>query len=496
MNNNKYRRILDTLNLDKDVVSMISRLLERTDFGDDKVLITPIGEDVGPENILSGWDKIYNSKKLALDIQLQDIEDSQRSKYGPRSIAVPWYERKGGVEAYYSTDEGKIVQPLDNLGNRLRPLSIPKAAQYLKNTTNSGLPFYQKKGKVKDLAVSQLNTLLQRRDPCVLFTRTQEGNKTRTVWGYPIADTILEMSYYRPLLEYQSRLDWRSSVTTPSNVDNKVVLLMNQARGNGQSLVSIDFSAYDASIKRRLIESAFIYIKSAFQKSDHATLDYIKERMITIGLITPDGIKIGDHGVPSGSTFTNEVDSIVQYLIAREFTNEELKNEQIQGDDGIYATNYPEELLDHFRSYGLNVNDTKSYTSKEFCVFLQKYYSYRYIDEGIVGGIYPTYRALGKLIYPERFIDFKEELSGKDYFAIRTLSILENCKYHPLFRDLVEYVMSTDKYSLIPSDQGIRGYVKLREMQDGKDINFEKHTYGDSTSIKDFETYKLVKKLM
>jgi len=174
MNNNKYRRILDTLNLDKDVVSMISRLLERTDFGDDKVLITPIGEDVGPENILSGWDKIYNSKKLALDIQLQDIEDSQRSKYGPRSIAVPWYERKGGVEAYYSTDEGKIIQPLDNLGNRLRPLSIPKAAQYLKNTTNSGLPFYQKKGKVKDLAVSQLNTLLQRRDPCVLFTRTQD----------------------------------------------------------------------------------------------------------------------------------------------------------------------------------------------------------------------------------------------------------------------------------------------------------------------------------
>nr|QUS52696.1 RNA-dependent RNA polymerase [Mute swan feces associated picobirnavirus 3] len=493
--NNKYRRFLDTLNLDKDVVSQISRLLERVDFGEDKKLITPVGEDVGPENILSQWDEIYNSKLHLIDVPLQGLELSNRSKYGPRSIAVPWVDRKDAVLDYFSPDNTKEIRHRSNLGNRLRPLSVPNASKYLKNTTNSGLPFYQKKGRVKEETVSKLNALLQRRDPCVMFTRTQEGMKTRTVWGYPIADTLLEMQYYRPLLEYQSRQDWRSSVTTPSNVDNKVIKLMNQARANDQYLVSIDFSAYDASIKRRLIESAFVYIKSAFQQSNHEVLDYIKERMITIGLITPDGILTGDHGVPSGSTFTNEVDSIVQYLIAREFTYEDLQNEQIQGDDGIYSTSYPEELLDHFRSYGLNVNDSKSYTSKEFCVFLQKYYSYDYIDEGIVGGIYPTYRALSKLVYPERFTDFKEELSGKDYFAIRTLSILENCKYHPLFRDLVEFVMSLDKFSLIPSDQGIRGYVKLREIQDGKDVNFEKHTYGDSTSIKDFETYKLVKEL-
>jgi hypothetical protein len=494
--NNNYRRFLDTLNLDKDVVSQISRLLERADFGEDKQLITPVGEDIGPENILSRWDEIYNSKSQSLDIQLQGLEDSQRSKYGPRSIAVPWIDRKDAVLSYFSPDETKEIRYSGDLGNRLRPLSVPNASKYLKNSTNSGLPFYKRKGSVKSDAVSKLKALLDRKDPCVMFTRTQEGMKTRTVWGYPIADTLLEMQYYRPLLEYQSRLDWRSSVTTPSNVDNKVVKLMNQARANNRFLVSIDFSAYDASIKRRLIESSFDYIKSAFQKKDHGVLDYIKERMITIGLITPDGIMIGDHGVPSGSTFTNEVDSIVQYLIAREFTYEDLEDEQIQGDDGIYSTSYPSELLDHFRSYGLNVNDSKSYTSKEFCIFLQKYYSYRYIDEGIVGGIYPTYRALSKLVYPERFVDFKEELSGKDYFAIRSLSILENCKYHPLFRDLVEFVVSIDKYSLIPSDQGIRGYVKLREIQDGKDINFEKHTYGDSTSIKDFETYKIVKELM
>jgi hypothetical protein len=47
--------------------------------------------------------------------------------------------------------------------------------------------------------------------------------------------------------------------------------------------------------------------------------DYIAWRFGNIGLITPDGVKDGPHGVPSGSTFTLEVNSIAQILIAKEF---------------------------------------------------------------------------------------------------------------------------------------------------------------------------------
>jgi hypothetical protein len=492
---NNFRKMLEPLNLTEEAVQSLSRLLAKTVSGSNEVLLSPIANETSPEKILSDWDKIFSSKQSELDVELLNLEESNRSKYGPRSIAVPWDERRDSVYDYYGSSSAKSIEYIPNLGNRLRPLSVAKGAEYLKNSTNSGLPFVKRKGKVKDQVVSELDTLLNRKDPCVLFTRTQEGSKTRTVWGYPIADTLLEMTYYRPILEYQSRQDWRSSVTTPANVDANVIKAMKHASANDLYLVSIDFSAYDASIKRSLIEPAFDYFRSLFQRSFHDDLNYIMERMITIGIVSPDGILSGDHGVPSGSTFTNEVDSVVQYLISREFTYEDLEYIQIQGDDGIYASADPERLLDHFRSYGLNVNDGKSFTSKEFCVFLQKYYSHNYINRGIIGGIYPTYRALGRLVYPERFVDFKEDLSGKDYFAIRSLSILENCKYHPLFRDLVQYVMSLDKYTLIPSDEGIRGYVKLREMQDGKDVNFSSHSYGDSTSIKDFEAYKLVKEL-
>jgi hypothetical protein len=491
----QYRKVLDQLNLSSDAELRLSRILDKTVAGNSDVIITPIGKAHNPDEILSRWDKIFESKRDLFDDGLLAFELNNRSKYGPRSIAKPWVDRKASLYDSFAPDENKITLPGVELGNRLRPLSKENAMKYLKNKTSSGLPFLTKKDKVKPTLLQDYGMLLERKDPCVLFTRTQEGNKTRNVWGYPIADTLNEMCYYRPLLDYQSQLSWRSSITLPEKVDASVISLMKQAKAEDKFLVSIDFSSYDNTIRRTLMEGAFNYIKSLFQSSYHEEIDYIKERMISIGIVTPDGVLDGDHGVPSGSTFTNEVDSIVQYLISLSYQAEQLELQQIQGDDGIYSCSNPDDLLAHFKSYGLNVNDDKSDSTKDYCLFLQKYYSHYYIDKGIVGGIYPTYRALVRLVYPERFIDFTEELSGKDYFAIRTLSILENCKNHPLYRDLVEFVMSLEKYSLIPSEEGLRGYVKFRERQDGEDVNFNVHQYGNSTSIKDFETYKLVKSM-
>jgi hypothetical protein len=490
-----YRSLLIPLNLTVDAENKMTRILERTASGNDTVLYSPIGQNLDPKDILDGWDKIFNSKLGVIDPGLLGFEGNNRSKYGPRSIAVPWVDRTASVYDSYEADGSIKTLNIPRLGNRLRPLSDENALRYLKNTTNSGLPYLMKKGKVKPYLLNDMESLLKRKDPCVLFTRTQEGKKTRNVWCYPIADTLLEMQFYRPILDYQSTLPWRSSITTPDRVDAAVVSIMRHAQAEDKFLVSIDFSAYDNSIKRTLIKASFDYFRSLFQEQYGEQLDYIMERMITIGLVTPDGILSGDHGVPSGSTFTNEVDSVVQYLISQDYDTERLDYIQVQGDDGLYACEDPDSLLNHFRSFKLNVNDDKSDTNKDYCLFLQKYYSYYYLDKGIVGGIYPTYRALNRLVYPERFIDFKEDLSGKDYFAIRTLSILENSKNHPLFRDFVEYVMSLDKYSLIPSDQGIAGYVRLRAKQDGEDINFSRHSYGNSTSIKDFASYKLVKSL-
>jgi hypothetical protein len=158
----------------------------------------------------------------------------------------------------------------------------------------------------KEEAVDNFDKLLTRVDPCMLFTRTQENKKTRSVWGYPIVDTLMELRYFIPLLSYSKKARHRSAVNGPEAVDRAMTDLILTAVKKDEHLVSIDFSAYDSSLKLGLQKHAFQYIKDVFQKTpeNEKWIDYIAWRFGTIGLITPDGVKDGPHGVPSGRHVT------------------------------------------------------------------------------------------------------------------------------------------------------------------------------------------------
>lgn len=272
--------------------------------------------------------------------------------------------------------------------------------------------------------------------------------------------------------------------------------LINSAGAN-RKLLSIDFSAYDSSLKYNLQKEAFEYIKDLFQPSCSDELAYIFERFNTIGLITPDGILSGSHGVPSGSTFTNEVDSICQYLIAKQFELDS-SDFDIQGDDGAYVLENPDLLMDYFSSFGLTVNKEKSYIAEDYLIYLQNLYHKEYtLRDGTIGGIYPTYRALNRILYLERFTDFeKTDILGKDYFSIRTISILENCKYSPLFTQLVKFVYSLDKYKLKYSQEGLNSYIKNMKAASGVAGVFKFRYEDDVAGISAFETVKLLKTLV
>lgn len=334
----RNRKFLYRLNLSKDAITKLSMNLMRIEAGSKDVFTNPILNDMSSEDVLSGWDKIFQSSNK-INKPLMELETSNRSKFGPRSIAIPWVERKESVDTYFGLSSlgNDLSAPVPIL-NRLRPLDIGTASLYLKNNSNSGLPFYMKKKNVKSSLLSEdiFRKLIARRDPCVLFTRTQENKKTRTVWGYPIADTLREMQFYRPVLDAQKRLGWRAALNTPEAVDRGVTDIINTALKQNLEILSIDFSAYDASVKSGLQKSAWSYIKQMYQSKYHSEIDDIADRFLTIGLITPDGIMSGPHGVPSGSTFTNEIDSIVQYLVAyrcRDILH--IDKCQIQGDDDL-----------------------------------------------------------------------------------------------------------------------------------------------------------------
>jgi hypothetical protein len=490
---------LSQLKITPQVSGLITRLLEGVLSGSDDIQTSPIGKDGRADGILIEWDKIYQSLLISNPVNstLQDIEDSNRIKYEPRSIAKPWIDRKADVQNYFDPEQTlATLEPQSPGAKRLRPMSLETAVTYLKNDTNSGLPFYMKKGKVKAIVLADFKQLLAQRNPCVMFTRTQEGGKTRTIWGFPIADTLNEMRYYQPLLAVQKKKEWRSAINTPHDTDLAITKLIDYAVNRGYHLVSIDFSAYDASVKGQLQKASFAYVKSYFQSQFDSDIDYIAERFGTIGLITPDGILDGFHGVPSGSTFTNEVDSIAQYLCAMS-AKLDLSHFQIQGDDGAYATDNPEKLYESFTSRGLTVNEAKSDIAYDYIIYLQNLYhnDYRGAD-GTIRGIYSCYRALTRIVYQERFDGFKDfGIEGKDYYAIRTLSILENCKHHPYFKEFVVFIHNADKYGLVPSQQSIDLYVKMQNVKAGA-VGLFKHQYGDDiTGIRKFESYKIVSKL-
>lgn len=424
------RKFLYSLDISDDAIMRVSLNLDRIETGQSDVLTSPIANERSTEDIFLGWDKIFQSGDKMNDV-LMDIELSNRSKYGPRSIAIPWSEREESVKSYFGYSEvGSDLEQEAPILNRLRPLDVKQAISFLKNTTSTGLPYMSKKRSVKaELEnINVFNELLARRDPCVLFTRTQEGKKTRTVWGYPVADTLQEMRFYRPVLNIQKRQSWRAALNTPVEIDRAMTNVLNKANSQDAQVLSIDFSSYDQTVKFGLQKSAFSYIKSMFQERYYNEIDEILERFSTIGLITPDGILSGFHGVPSGSTFTNEIDSISQYLVAKICRGINIDACRIQGDDGVYIVTDPVSVVRHFGTLGLEVNEGKSKVSSEYALYLQSLYHNDYRSkEGLVCGIYPTYRALSRIVFLERFDDFSEYgISGKDYFAIRTLSILEN----------------------------------------------------------------------
>jgi len=501
VNTFKFPGILE-LDLNQEQSMRVNTLLLNLKNGSNVIHSTPLLKQYGEKFIIDKWNKIFHNNKYKINKVLLDIEMEQLKKIGPRSIALKWDLRKDSIIDNFERHdrEYNIIDstPKGVELKSLNPLSLANSIDKLKNSTSSGLPFLTKKGKVKDFMFTEFETLLKRKDPALLFTRTQEQLKTRTVWGFPIADTINEMMYYSPLLNVQRQLSWRAALNTYDDIDRAVTKILKHAKSNDKTIVSIDFSAYDSSVSPKLQSDGFKYIKELYGDKYSDDIDYINERFTTIGLVTPDGVFHGKHGVPSGSVFTNEIDSIVQFLIAKQSGVIDPELTQIQGDDGIYSVNIKDvdRLFKEFSNAGLTVNKSKSVTNSDYCTYLQNLYHIDYENNGVVHGIYPIYRAINRLLYQERFANLDDMgISGSDYYSIRAISILEGCRYHPMFEELVNFVYKLDKYKLNPTVDGINKFTKMRINSTGQEGLIINRPGDTSKGINNFETVKILTNL-
>lgn len=488
--------------ISKDANTKLSNVINSTVVGSDKVIMSPVAERLSANDlILSTYMKFYESlSKDTWPQELLNLEEKQIDKIGPRSIQKPWSERRSATKLSFTPSKATASctpgkSPVNTRDvNRLRPVSQDSALKKIKKNTSSGLPLMMAKGDALNYTETYEGWW-----PAMLYTRTQEQGKTRDVWGISLNTIVVEQPFFLPVLDWMKKQPWLAALLGPEAVNDRMDTIIRSAIANGYKIVSTDFMSFDANTKGPARDCAWNDYKSLFQSSYHDRIDEIAYNFSNVGLVTPDGIYEGEHGTPSGSMNTTPIGSLSHANLLTSYGTIELDRSLILIDDCCLTLKDEDDVdnyLSHCETWGYETNRDKTFVSDTCAVFLQHLYHPEITFDGKIKGVYPISRAYNRLCYLERFNEFvKDGLSGKDFFAIRSLSILECTKYHPAFIDFVKFWISLEKYPLLPSDEAISAYIARVERTDGLEGLIKNKAGDDLTGIKQWEVYKLVKSL-
>lgn len=194
--------------------------------------------------------------------------------------------------------------------------------------------------------------------------------------------------------------------------------------------LSADFSSFDSSVDKRLIKMAFKVLRTHFvlNDSDQALWEKLEDEFINTKFLMPDGnIYQKSSGVPSGSYFTQLVDSIITATVmvwalqAMKFTGP-AEHLLVLGDDSLFGSDervnlkYISKLL---AKCGLELSVKKS---RDDCHFL--------------GGVWDKLEKredprliATKMLYPERFRVYPDLRGSASMDEVRRASRNVICQY-------------------------------------------------------------------
>ena len=209
-------------------------------------------------------------------------------------------------------------------GQKLEPLPLDeRLISTIKTGKSSGAPEFVKKGEafLKDLTRAKRVLKERGRKPyCVPWRRTQpgkDGPKVRLVWGYPQAVTLMEARFARPLIDrFVSQPSVMAFGLSDAGLGARLIPISNMG-----SRLSLDFSGFDSSIHDELISIAFSVMATHFRElneEERRCWQFIRGYFTNTPIAMPDGqLYVKRRGVPSGSYFTQIVDSIVNFLVVQ-----------------------------------------------------------------------------------------------------------------------------------------------------------------------------------
>lgn len=388
-----------------------------------------------------------------------------------REQGFTWVDEPEAVRSYY--DPTKLYEALDRYGPReapthewdaalesgfrmakkvfgcphpqLRLSTLRESAEIfaaLKPSKSAGLPSMMSKAEDYVYALdreAQVRLGKKAPNPCVAYKRTQANFKTRLVWGYPLEMTIMEARFARPLITQFRRQRTTMAFAMRKHVIGSIIEYNMNPKNVGGYVYALDYSKFDSSISARLIGKAFQILETWFSKEEREAMGW--EQIITYFVCTPIVMPDGNlytgkrHGVPSGSYFTQMIDSIVNTILIGAAANTlkfdlSWRNLLVLGDDSIFNCDRKIDLFilrNFFEKYGISLNVEKS---KSGALHFLGAYWVRCL---------PTEEPLAlatKMVFPETFRQYSKEAS-KRHQAIRLIlsyaaSYTEAWKFMPV----------------------------------------------------------------
>lgn len=498
-NNNAEKFIKEHLRIEhymeaytQDGFDRLKTYLGRVWKGQPKIYTAPFAKGQSMQRVLRDWMKTLVSIQESWP-SLFAFEEDLAKKVGPMSVQKPLSERFGDIEHYWTdillpskpiADEAiqSVIREMRSVG-ALRLRSEQDTVNLMKKSTNSGNPYHTKRRNVvqdtlpcstiTDDDGSVWGTVNSRNHAksmdidlvAEVGWRGQEGGpseedvKQRVVWMFPFSLNINELQVYQPLIEQCQKFNLVPAWVSMESVDKRITDLFD-TKASDDLVVCTDFSKFDQHFNPTMQNCAEAILNALLAKggpSQHWLRDVFRAKYnipLCFKATDTDHIHLidGPHGMASGSGGTNADETLthraLQYEAALLNGAKLNPNSQCLGDDGILS--YPgitvEDVVEAYQSHGQECNLDKQYASSQDCVYLRRWHHKDYRENGVCVGVYSTCRALGRLRFLERWMD--PEYWSPELVALRQLSIIENCKYHPLKEEFVKFCMKRDKFRL------------------------------------------------
>lgn len=432
-------------------------------------------EQQKPEQILANWKDqlLVLDKGDTYEKRVYQFDISSEEKWGPQGkiapigelldeVVLPTFEANSPTPKAFNTIEwdDSVFKVQTELGIRaLRPAMYQSVVDDMRARdtleSNSGWPLFtrRKKPEVVMASIRDAEDGKWKTYPAIALFRNYR-QKTRLVWMYPMSANLVEGSFFQP---FQSAIISKDHpFYSPWIGFERVRKVITDAYAQGKIVAASDFSSTDAHFQLSATLSILPLFTNAFQRRYSADIEASLRYMHQIPLvISTDEWVVGEHGVSSGSNWTNFVETLFDHTFSK-YVEMHLgfpRGLYAIGDDMAwvmprYNDRFSKDLEDLGKDVGQIIKAEKTTNDPDSVKTLQRLFQRGYNrPDGMCRGVYPTIRALNSLIFPEKF--HKPQDWSSDMFCARTYMILENCVDHPLFEQFVKYVVRGQK-DLIP----------------------------------------------